>query len=469
MKISLKKIKLATWQAALLLAATIYWEGCSPAGHIDEQATKRWSAQTPRSGHSSTPWVELRKTGNRYQLFRYGEPYFIKGACGHTELALIREAGGNSIRTYTPYGLDTLLDQAHAHGLTVMVGLWVGREREGFDYEDRAAVIRQRKELLETVNRHKTHPAVLCWALGNEPAHLSNNTAHLWRELDSLAALIQLADPNHPVTTVGEYRYMEDILDLCPNIDFLSINTAGNLPAVVDWTTKANVPYLIAELTCFGPWEQPYTQWSAAFEESLAHKCQVIKNNYERYILPDSLYCLGSYVFYWGQKQEYTPTWFCFFLEDGARTPLVDLMFELWGGTSLPNNRAPFLDSMLIDGKREKVDLFLQSGALLTASVKAQDPEGDELLYHWEILPEGPFYKFSFEPGKGWHEVRPQPLPGLIQERGGSQIRFTVPPKNGAYRLFVYATDGHGNGASANLPFFVLNNNLATSSTTQKR
>jgi len=38
----------------------------------------------------------------------------------------------------------------------------------------------------------------------------------------------------------------------------------------------------------------------------------------------DNKLCLGSYVFFWGQKQERTPTWYGMFLKSGEETAAID-------------------------------------------------------------------------------------------------------------------------------------------------
>ena len=90
--------------------------------------------------------VELQKTDDGWQLRRNGKPYFIRGAGGSgASLEQLAAAGGNSVRTWGADDIDDLLDEAHARGLTVTVGIWLGHERHGFDYGDR----RQVREQLE--------------------------------------------------------------------------------------------------------------------------------------------------------------------------------------------------------------------------------------------------------------------------------------------------------------------------------
>ena len=37
----------------------------------------------------------------------------------------------------------------------------------------------------------------------------------------------------------------------------------------------------------------------------------------------------------------------------------------------------------------------------------------------------------------------------------GAEVEFKAPTPSGAYRLFIYAKDGNGHTAHANIPFFV--------------
>ena len=57
-------------------------------------------------------------------------------------------------------------------------------------------------------------------------------------------------------------------------------------------------------------------------------------------IQPDHKLCLGSYVFFWGQKQERTPTWYGMFLKRSEETAAIDIMHYFWTG-AWPTNRSP--------------------------------------------------------------------------------------------------------------------------------
>ena len=92
-------------------------------------------------------------------------------------------------------------------------------------------------------------------------------------------------------------------------------------------------------------------------------------------------------------------------------------------------------------------DIILKAGSAHKAIVTASDPDKDELTYQWEVRPEAVYASYA---GQG--EKEPKPIPGLIVDQKMT-IRFTVPKEKGAYRLYVYVTDGNNQFSTANLPF----------------
>jgi hypothetical protein len=54
----------------------------------------------------------------------------------------------------------------------------------------------------------------------------------------------------------------------------------------------------------------------------------------------------------------------------------------------------------------------------------------------------------------GQGEKTPPVLPGLILQQGKT-IVFKTPAEKGAYRLYVYVSDGNNQFSTANLPFLV--------------
>jgi len=407
------------------------------------------------SANSSAKTVEIRKEGNGYQLIRNGKPYFIKGAGGYSQYNRLAECGGNSIRVWETADAQRILDRAQELGLTVNLGLWVEREMEGFDYYNQERVEEQLKKLKKVVLQYKDHPALLMWCVGNEWNSAATNIK-VFDAVNQIARMVHEVDPQHPVTTtimLTSVRPIRILKERCPEIDILSINTYGSLHTLSaslkesGWTG----PYIISEFGAKGYWETDFTGWDAPIEQTSQEKYAFIKERYEQFIQAQLANCLGSYVFLWGQKQERTPTWFSLFDEEGRETPMVGLMQQLWSGRK-PDNEAPRVQRLLIDGQYGAINSFpADTAAAHSAQLLVKDPEGDSLSYRWEILPEST----TTDQGVVYLEKKQEPVEGAITQMQGHTIRFRLPSKPGAYRLFAYAYDTHRHVATANVPFEV--------------
>ncbi len=103
--------------------------------------------------------VEVRQEKDGWKLYRGGKPYYINGVGGQKYLDRAAAYGANSVRTWGASEAINVLDEAHSKGLTVLFGLWVGCERQGFDYDDSKAVKAQLERFTEVVKKYKDHPA----------------------------------------------------------------------------------------------------------------------------------------------------------------------------------------------------------------------------------------------------------------------------------------------------------------------
>ena len=105
-----------------------------------------------------TAWGIERSTKG-WRLLRDGKPFYIKGAVGWNRFDVLRQCGGNAVRTRAS---QTSLDRAHQAGLVALANLPVRGERNAMDWGDDEAVERQRQRVLDVVRRLKGHPPVMC-------------------------------------------------------------------------------------------------------------------------------------------------------------------------------------------------------------------------------------------------------------------------------------------------------------------
>ena len=400
--------------------------------------------------HAEAIPVELKQTEAGWQLFRGGEPYFIKGAGGDGSLEALAAAGANSLRTWGDDVTPELLDEAHALGLTVTAGIWLGHERHGFDYGDEQQVQAQLDRIRDKVLRFKDHPAILLWGLGNEMEGFDDgDDPKVWKAVNDAAAMIKSLDPHHPVMTVTAFVHggrIEYVHRQSPAIDIHGVNAYGGAQAVPKFLRDggATKPFVLTEFGPVGPWEMPKTDWGAPFEQTSAEKAAFYRETYEKGILAAPGMALGAYAFVWGSKMEATETWFGMFLNDGSRTGAIDVMTEIWSGEQ-PGNLAPIAEPVALDGPLE-----VSPGDIVEASTRVSDPEGGDLVVRWALRPESGEYLT----GGDFRPTIPD-IDGAIIESGASGAKVRMPDEPGPYRLFVYAYDDAGNAATANVPLLV--------------
>ena len=396
----------------------------------------------------------VKQENNNWQLIRNGLPYFVKGAGGSGHLKQLVACGGNSIRTWDSKDGNKILDSAQKYGLTVLMGLGVTPERHGFSYDDEAAVKKQFEQTKAEVLRLKDYPALLAWGIGNE-LNLDYKNPKVWKAVNDIAVMIHELDPNHPATTVLagiNKREVDYIKATGKDLDFLSVNTYGGLATLPKEIISAgwDGPYMVTEWGPTGHWECLQTPWKSAIEETSSEKAAVYKTRYEYGVEKDKATCMGSYVFLWGQKQERTPTWYGLFTEAGEESEVINVIQYLWTG-SWPANKAPHIYSLQLNKQKATDNIYLKPGASLPVTAMITDPENDKLIYRWEILPE----PVNLSQG-GDHEDSPSPVKNAFtNNRNNGTVTMRAPLKAGAYRVFVYATDGHNNVATANIPFYI--------------
>lgn len=409
-------------------------------------------AAQARAEEAGPSVVRVVKEGDRWVLRRNGEPYFIKGGGGYRHLDTLAELGGNSVRTWGADDAGKILDEAHAHGITVTVGIWLGHERHGFNYADKAAVATQLETARGFVEQYKDHPALLMWGLGNEMEGGDGGNPLIWQAINDIAKMVKEVDPNHPtMTVIAEIggQKLPNLKQYCPDIDVLGINSYGGLPSLGQRTREAGLdrPYVVTEFGPLGQWEVGKTPWGVPYEQTSSEKAKFCTEGYTQSIQGQPGRCLGGYVFNWGTKQEVTPTWYSLFLKDTVETTeTVDVVSKFWTG-EWPANRAPSIKAVSIQPADTQ---HVKAGQPYTAHTQAADPDGDPLTYEWIVQSET-----TDRQSGGDFEQTPPTYPDLIPANGKPEIAFTAPTEPGPYRLFVYIRDGRGHAATANIPFLV--------------
>ena len=188
-------------------------------------------------------------------------PYLIKGICYHPvpigsnqrsfetidkDLALMVEAGINTIRVYVPIDDVNVLNKIDAAGLKVIIG---------FGYSDPKDIYNIHSgNYIGYVNSYKNHNAILMWELGNEynyhPEYFDGDLRNWYVEMNAAASRIHETDPNHLVTTAHGDLPDNLALSLSPNIDVWGMNVYRMVePETIfpEWEAVSSKPMYLSE------------------------------------------------------------------------------------------------------------------------------------------------------------------------------------------------------------------------------
>lgn len=400
--------------------------------------------------------VELRQNDEgQYRLYVNDTAFYVQGAgLEFGNRKALAAHGANSFRTWRTTNAIAVLDEAEELGLMVLMGIEVGRERHGFNYNDEQWVAQQKEEIRQQIIKLKDHPALLAWGIGNE-LNLRYSNKKVWDAVNDISKMIHEIDGNHPTTTMlagiakQEIDYMAEH---CQDIDFLSVQLYGRIIDLPHFLEQAGYdgPYMVTEWGATGHWEVPSTEWGAAIEQSSTEKAENIKERYEKAILSDDQYCLGSYVFLWGQKQERTPTWYGLFTEAGEETEAIDVMHRFWNNGKEPKNRCPQMSNVRLNGLQAVDNIYVKPSSTLHLTYQTSDADNDSLFIRFEVLHESTDLKDG-----GDKESRPEAVDGLLVASEPGSLMFKAPENEGAYRVFLYVLDSHNHAATVNVPFVV--------------
>jgi hypothetical protein len=414
---------------------------------------------------------EIRNEGGYHRFYRNDEVFYIKGAAYNDFVDQVDDFGGNAIRTYSVNDVaatQKLLDDAFNNKVAVMLGIWINRPKDGFDYNNTAAVKVQFDIAEQWVKQFKDHPAVMMWALGNE---ISSADANLWQSVDEIGKMIKEIDPHHPVTTVlagTNQDIIKVIIEKCTSFDLLGINSYDGAVTLVQGKLKEvgwNKPYMICEFGPRGTWDAQvdFTSWGSTagnglIEMTSTQKAEKYKQIVEQQILPyynKPVTCLGSFVFLWGyQTRGDVITWYPMFNRFGKAMEGAHVMRNLWTSFNSQNKapRIEKIENLKVNSRTVYDNIIFNINTNNTANIIATDPDGDPLIYEWIVTKEG----VSFSTDDHSFEGSLPSAQGVIlnQTNENSTFKVTIP---GFYRLNCFVFDNHNNAAHASFPFRVTN------------
>lgn len=178
--------------------------------------------------------------------------------------------------------------------------------------------------------------ALLFWIIGNE-LNLEYSNPRVFDAVEDVARMIHELDPDHPASMAiagFEDEVIAEIQARAPSLDFISIQVYGSLftlPQRIE-SLGFNAPFMITEWVTVGHWEVARTEWGALIEVTSSQKADLYRRAFREILDPLQRQLLGSYAFYWAQKQERTPTWFGLLTETGERTEAVDVLHHRRAG-----------------------------------------------------------------------------------------------------------------------------------------
>ncbi|CAL2062876.1 glycoside hydrolase family 2 TIM barrel-domain containing protein [Tenacibaculum sp. 190524A05c] len=425
------------------------------------------SCNTNKTNTTDLPQkVSIKKVNGNHNFYINDSIFKIKGVGFNYEYRAdfenLKKTGANAIRTWTTKYADTILSAAKKFDFKVALGIHIGKELWGFDYNDSIAIKKQYERVTKIIEKYKNHPNLLCWVVGNELNLLFDENGGLkdvnpkvYEAMNDIVDYIHKNDPNHPVTITFAGvipPHLKVAMEKIPELDLVSVQVYAGLETVENEMKATGItkPYMITEFGPKGFWEMPKTEWNREIEEASGPKVDGISNRIKKGLIKNnSGNCLGGFAFVWGQKHERTPTWYGMHHEDGKQTAYIDMITKLWTG-KYPENRAPRVDSLLLDGKIATANIKLKPNQTYTANVYASDPNADKLIYKWEIAEE-----VDIRSQGGEKEQKPNRIPVKVIEEKNGQFTFTAPEKQGEYRILVYVYDNKNKAGNANIPFLI--------------
>lgn len=212
-----------------------------------------------------------------------GSSYLIKGICYHpvskgsdkrsfetltADLALMKEAGINTIRVYEPVTEVAVLDEIDAAGIKVIIGF-------GYNQNGQNDILSG--TFINYINAFKNHNAILFWELGNEynyhPQWFDGDLANWYKALNDAAILAKTNDSSRPVATAHGELPDSLALAMCPDVDIWGMNVYrwdNPEPIFAEWEAVSKKPMYFSEAGA----DSYMTIEKAGYEQGVNEKAQ---------------------------------------------------------------------------------------------------------------------------------------------------------------------------------------------------
>ena len=203
--------------------------------------------------------IEVNVTDNTFYV--NGKPYYMKGICYHpvpkgkikrdfsnlnTDLALMKEAGINTIRVYEPIDDINVLNTLDDAGIKVVIN---------FGYNQRGRYDILSGSLIDYIYKYKDHNAILMWELGNEynyhPQWFGGDINTWYKVLEIAAQAIKTIDSSRLVSSAHGDLPSKEVLAIASSIDIWGLNIyRWDKPQSVfkEWQEISKKPIYFSEL-----------------------------------------------------------------------------------------------------------------------------------------------------------------------------------------------------------------------------
>ncbi|WP_329459298.1 discoidin domain-containing protein [Streptomyces sp. NBC_01497] len=403
--------------------------------------------------HAAGNVVKVTGSQGNWQLTVNGSPYQIKGltwgpaaADAARYMPDVASMGVNTVRTWgTDATSAPLLDAAAANGVKVIAGFWLqpgGGPGSGgcVNYlTDTAYKNDMLAEFPKWVDTYKDNPGVLMWNVGNESVLGLQNCYsgdELERQRDAyttfvndVAKKIHQVDPDHPVTSTdawtGAWPYYKKN---APDLDLYAVNSYDDVCNIKNTWEQGGYtkPYIVTETGPAGEWEVADDANGVPDEPTDQQKADGYTKAWNCVTAHKGV-ALGATLFHYGTEDDLGGVWFNL-LPDGLKRPSYYAVKKAYGGDTSHENTPPQVTDMTVGGATQGVE----TGADVSVSTRTTDPDGDPVTY--QVL-------FS----SNYIDQNKALVPAAATDRGHGTLTVKAPDKVGVYKVYVKATDGHGN------------------------